>query len=311
MVPASSDASFRRYFRLPAGKTTAIVMDAPPPHEDCRPFVDVDARLAAVGLNVPRIDAFIDFLLSLGGTDLHLAPDSPPFVRVRGELVTLNCAAIPKELAESMLFGAERGAHSGAHAATRGHLREAHGGVLFLDEVAELALEVQAKLLRALETKTVIPLGATAPRPADVAVVSATNADVRAAAGAGRFRHDLIPRLAQREVHLPPLRARPEEIPFLIQLERARQAGAPPASARFVEACLLRRWALNVRELFIAVDRAAAAARGRAPCRRRSAPRASRPRAEAPSMPSTRAAAPTPWPCASGLPWRLPSPRRR
>ncbi len=181
--------------------------------------------------------------------------------RVRGELVTLNCAAIPKELAESMLFGAERGAHSGAHAATRGHLREAHGGVLFLDEVAELALEVQAKLLRALETKTVIPLGATAPRPADVAVVSATNADVRAAAGAGRFRHDLIPRLAQREVHLPPLRARPEEIPFLIQLERARQAGAPPASARFVEACLLRRWALNVRELFIAVDRAAAAAR--------------------------------------------------
>jgi DNA-binding NtrC family response regulator len=181
---------------------------------------------------------------------------------VRGELVSLNCAAIPKDLAESLLFGAERGAHSGAHKDSLGLLRQAHRGVLFLDEVAELVMEVQAKLLRVLETKTVIPLGATAPRPADVAVVSATNADVRAAVGEGRFRHDLIPRLLQREVRIPPLRERPEEIPFLIDLERLRQAGAPAPSARFVEACLLRRWQLNVRELFIAVDRAAAAARG-------------------------------------------------
>jgi DNA-binding NtrC family response regulator len=181
--------------------------------------------------------------------------------RVRGELITLNCATLQKELAEGLLFGTEKGAHSGAHTATRGHLREAHGGVLFLDEVAELALEVQAKLLRAIETKTVLPLGASSPRPADVAYVSATNVDIRAAVAAGRFRHDLHPRLGQQELHLPPLRERPEEIPFLVQLELAREAGAPAPTARLIEACLLRSWRLNVRELFIAIDRAAAAAR--------------------------------------------------
>jgi DNA-binding NtrC family response regulator len=181
--------------------------------------------------------------------------------RVRGELVSLNCAAIPKDLAESLLFGAERGAHSGAHKDALGLVRKAHRGVLFLDEVAELVMEVQAKLLRVLETKTVLPLGATSPAPADFAVVSATNADVRAAVGQGRFRHDLIPRLLQREVHIPALWDRPEEIPFLIDLERRRQAGAPAPSARFVEWCMVRRWPLNVRDLFIAVDRAAAEAR--------------------------------------------------
>jgi DNA-binding NtrC family response regulator len=180
--------------------------------------------------------------------------------RARGPFVAFNCATLAKDLAESQLFGAERGAHSTAHVATPGLLRQAHGGVLFLDELAELAPEVQAKLLRAVETKAVIPLGATSPRPADVAIVSATNANVRQAATLGSFRHDLLPRLAQREVQLPALRERPEEIPWLVHLALEARP-APPPSVHFVEACLLRAWRLNVRELFMAVEQAAAAAR--------------------------------------------------
>jgi DNA-binding NtrC family response regulator len=221
--------------------------------------------------------------------------------RVRGPFVTLNCANIPPDLAEALLFGAERGAYSGAHVSKSGHLRDAHQGVLFLDEVAELALEVQAKLLRAVETRTVIPLGATAARPADVAIVSATNADVRAAIEAGKFRHDLQPRLAQREVRLPPLRARLEEIPFLLQHALAGASGSPPPSVRFVEACLAREWRLNVRELFNAVERAAAEGR------RTAAPELTpamlpEPLAHAPSAPTSVAPAPSqPAPASSAV----------
>lgn len=185
----------------------------------------------------------------------HLGP------RIRGPYLTQNCANLPGTLAEALLFGAERGVHSMATTSTQGLFREAHGGVLFLDEVAELAMDVQGKVLRALEDKAVVPLGSTTPRPADVCVVSATNADLNEAIRARRFRHDLLPRLGQRRVHLPPLRERLEEIPFLVRLVLSEiNGGAPPPSVRFIEACLLRSWLLNVRELFLAVKHAAAEA---------------------------------------------------
>ncbi|MGZ6094315.1 MAG: sigma 54-interacting transcriptional regulator [Polyangiales bacterium] len=182
----------------------------------------------------------------------HLAGSAP-----KGPFVPVNCSAIQKTVAERLIFGAKKGAYSGSTTDAHGYVQAADGGVLFLDEIGELDLDVQAKLLRFLETKEAIPVGASAPKQVDVRVCAATNRDLRAWSAEDRFRADLYYRLAQHEVVLPPLRARKEEIPWLVALE----LGAEAASARFVEACLLRRWPGNVRELRSAAARAHKAAR--------------------------------------------------
>jgi DNA-binding NtrC family response regulator len=176
----------------------------------------------------------------------------------RGRFVAINCAAVPAAVAERLLFGTKRGAYSGAEADAEGYLQAADRGVLFLDEVGELALEVQAKLLRVLETREVLALGASRPQPVEVRVCAATLRDLRAAAASGQFRADLYYRLAQCEVRLPPLRERPEEVPWLLAhaLEEAGE-GRPEVHASFVEACLLRPWPGNVRELLGEARRAA------------------------------------------------------
>lgn len=178
-----------------------------------------------------------------------------------GKLVVLNCATLPPVPPEMLLFGTEDGARSRGGTGTNGLFRDAHKGVLFLDAVTELPLDVQAKLLRAVESKEVLPYGSTRPQPADTCIVSATNVDMQEAVRAGRFKHHLCPRLAQREVRVPPLRERREEIPFVIADTLARLQDAPPPSVAFVEACLLRHWHRNVRELVAAVERAAAEGR--------------------------------------------------
>jgi transcriptional regulator with GAF, ATPase, and Fis domain len=129
---------------------------------------------------------------------------------------------------------------------------------LFLDEVAELDLQVQAKLLRVLETGELLPLGAARPRPVALRVVAATLRDLRADVQAGRFRDDLYFRIGRPEVKLPPLRDRLEDIPWLVA-EATRSSGLPPHPS-LVEACLLRPWPGNVRELVGEVSRAAHAA---------------------------------------------------
>jgi DNA-binding NtrC family response regulator len=179
-----------------------------------------------------------------------------------GPLVAVNCATIPKELAERTLFGARRGAYTGAVADAEGLVQAAHGGTLFLDEIAELEPGVQAKLLRVLETRQVTPIGAVKPTAVDVRVCAATHKDLRAEVVAGRFREDLYFRIGRPELCLPPLRARREEIPFLLD----RALGALPRGARataaveLVEACLLRPWPGNVRELLTEATTAAVAA---------------------------------------------------
>jgi DNA-binding NtrC family response regulator len=179
----------------------------------------------------------------------------------RAPFVAVNCATIPKDLAERLLFGARRGAFSGATDAP-GHVQAADGGTLFLDEVAELPPEVQAKLLRMLETREVTRLGATSPERVDVRVCAATWRDLRQEVAAGRFREDLYFRIGQPEVRLPPLRERIEEIPWHIQAV-VEQAGVPQPleiSPAFIEACALRAWPGNVRELRAEVRRCVAAA---------------------------------------------------
>jgi DNA-binding NtrC family response regulator len=143
-----------------------------------------------------------------------------------------------------------------------GYVQEADGGTLFLDEIAELDAQVQAKLLRVLESRELLPLGSAKPRKVDFALCSATNRDLRALVAAGSMREDLYFRIASAVVTLSALRNRPEEIPALIALELARLSPAPAVHVSLVERCLLRPWPGNVRELLAEVRAAAQAAGG-------------------------------------------------
>jgi transcriptional regulator with PAS, ATPase and Fis domain len=177
--------------------------------------------------------------------------------RSSAPFVAVNCAAIPEGLAERLLFGAKRGAYSGANTDAQGYVMAAHQGTLFLDEIAELDPLVQAKLLRVLEAREVLPLGESRPRPVQLRVCAATHENLREAVSAGRFRQDLYFRLGRPEVILPPLRERIDELPWLIQAELARTRPDRVASVSFVEACALRPWPGNVRELLREVRLAA------------------------------------------------------
>jgi transcriptional regulator of acetoin/glycerol metabolism len=166
----------------------------------------------------------------------------------KAPLVAVNCAAIPEGLAERLLFGAKRGAFSGATDAD-GYVQQAHGGTLFLDEIAELDPSVQAKLLRMVETREVLPLGATQPRKVSIRICAATHKDLRAEVRAGRFREDLYYRMGRPEVRNPPLRERIDEIPWLMQRAFSEVEETLGAQIATYELCALRRWPGNVREL--------------------------------------------------------------
>jgi DNA-binding NtrC family response regulator len=181
--------------------------------------------------------------------------------RAQAPLVAVNCATIPHGVAERLLFGAVKGAYSGATADAAGYVEQAAGGVLFLDEFGELEAEVQPKLLRLLDSHEVVPLGGRAGRRVDVAICMATNRDLAAAVSEGRFREDLYFRAIARQVELPTLAARREEIPFLVTRELERAGGPTQAHVKLIEACLLRTWPGNVRELVAEVRAAAARAR--------------------------------------------------
>jgi DNA-binding NtrC family response regulator len=183
--------------------------------------------------------------------------------RAAGPFMGINCAALAESLLEGELFGAEKGAYTGAVAARAGLFEAANGGTVFLDEVGEMPLATQGKLLRVLEERAVVRLGSTRPRPIDVRFVAATNRDIEGDSRAGRFRSDLYFRLAGITLLIPPLRERPAELQLLVdrfvaaacrELDRT----APlRVSSEALE--LLRRhdWPGNVRELRNAIERAA------------------------------------------------------
>ena len=181
--------------------------------------------------------------------------------RAGGPFVPVNCSAVPQELAESQFFGHVKGAFTGADADRKGHFELAHGGTLFLDEVGDMPADLQAKLLRVLEDGVVAPIGADAPRPVDVRVVSATNADLQAAVGAGTFRRDLYFRLASFPVQVPPLRQRPEDIPLLVEHFLGLLAGEmgrepPETTTAALERLQGYPFPGNIRELKNIVERA-------------------------------------------------------
>ncbi len=180
--------------------------------------------------------------------------------RNQGPFVALNCAALPESMLEAILFGYERGAFTGAHAQHAGKFEQAQGGTLLLDEVTEMPLALQAKLLRVLQEREVERLGGRACLTLDVRVLATTNRRLREEVSAGRFREDLYYRLNVFPLTLPPLAARREDIlPLAMELLSARcRPGAPiPAlSAEAAQLLLRYPWPGNVRELDNLLQRA-------------------------------------------------------
>jgi two-component system response regulator AtoC len=187
--------------------------------------------------------------------------------RAERPLIRFNCAAIPGELAEAELFGHTRGAFTGANVARRGFFAEANGGTLVLDEVGELPLALQPKLLRALQEGEIQPVGSGKIEKVDVRVVACTNRDLAAEARAGRFREDLYFRLAVVELAVPALRERRDDIPVLAaELTRRTAEKFSLPTLRLSDALVDRfcaaEWPGNVRELENTIARLAALSDG-------------------------------------------------
>ncbi len=188
--------------------------------------------------------------------------------RAEGPFVPVNCAAIPEQLMESVLFGHEKGSFTGAANARRGHFEEAHGGTIFLDEIGDMALDLQAKILRVLQERVIARVGSSRQTKIDVRILAATHQDLEIMVGEGRFREDLFYRLRELEVVIPPLRSRLEDLPLLVErftLEAAEDLGhsEPQELAADTWRALERHpWHGNVRELQHVVRGAALRAAG-------------------------------------------------
>jgi two-component system, NtrC family, response regulator AtoC len=182
--------------------------------------------------------------------------------RARGPLLKVNCAAIPEALLESELFGHEKGAFTNAMYRRIGRFEEAHGGTLFLDEIAELAPALQAKLLRAVQERSIERLGTNTPTSVDIRLITATSKNLEAAVARGEFREDLYYRLNVVTIALPPLRERKQDIPTLVQ--HFLQRSGKPVSITPAALALLceHHWPGNVRELENTIARALVLARG-------------------------------------------------
>ncbi len=252
------EAENRRLAEAPANSISGLVTASDSMLKVCR---DVE-RLASAHITV--------LLLGESGTGkealaraLHeMGP------RARGPFVALNCGAIPETLLESELFGHERGAFTGAVKQTIGKIEQAHRGTLFLDEIGDLPHQLQVKLLRFLQEQTIERIGGRAVIAVDVRVVSATNADLAAGMGAGRFRADLFYRLNPVTVRIPPLRERPGDPVLLARFFLARFAREFARPVRgladdAVTALEAHAWPGNVRELENRVKRAVIMADGR------------------------------------------------
>jgi transcriptional regulator with PAS, ATPase and Fis domain len=173
----------------------------------------------------------------------------------------INCSAIPEALLESQLFGHTKGAFTGAVGAHEGLFQRARGGTIFLDEIGEMPLALQPKLLRALEEKEVLPVGATTPVAIDVRILAATNRNLKAEVEAGRFREDLYYRLNVIELAIPPLRERREDIPLLVEYLVRRHNQELKKAYKGVDNATMKvlmsmPWKGNVRELDNVLERA-------------------------------------------------------
>jgi two-component system response regulator FlrC len=186
--------------------------------------------------------------------------------RRRGPFIAINCAALPETLFESELFGFERGAFTGAQQAKAGHIELAQDGVLFLDEITELPLTSQAKLLRVLQERECRRLGGTRPIRMNARIIAATNQDLRTAVAQGRFREDLYYRINVFDIRLPPLRERGRDILLLARHVLTEMVHATDRPMQLTpgadESLLAYHWPGNVRELRNVLERAAIVCEG-------------------------------------------------
>lgn len=187
--------------------------------------------------------------------------------RKNGPFVAINCASLPETLLESELFGYERGAFTGAHRRKEGKLEQARGGTVFLDEIGDMPLSLQSKLLRTVQEKKIERLGGIRQISLDFRIIAATNKDLTAELASNRFRLDLYYRINVVPVHLPPLRERPEDIPlladhFLEKLAVKFSRPVPTLSGKALSSLLSHPWPGNVRELENVLECAMVFARG-------------------------------------------------
>ncbi len=241
------------YRTLELGSVTVVVADPA-----MQRLYDLIERLAASDLPV-LVHGETGSGKELAARALHHASKRAP-----QRLVAINCAALHESLVESELFGHQKGAFTGASQAKAGYLEAASGGTVFFDEIGELPLAIQAKLLRALDTRTVIRVGEVHERPIDVRVVAATNRNLEQEVAAQRFRQDLYFRLSGATLWVPPLRDRPRELAILAKraLDRARTGLEKPAmriSDGAMQLLAAHSWPGNVRELGNVMEFAAAA----------------------------------------------------
>lgn len=177
-----------------------------------------------------------------------------------GPFVAINCAALPESMLEALLFGHQKGAFTGASSGGEGFFRAANGGTLLLDEIAEMPLQLQAKLLRALQEREVVPLGASVPEPIDVRVIACANRDLQTEVAEGRFRPDLYYRLSVFPLSTKPLAERRQDIPALTATMVLRhavgRATIPWPDVSAIEALIQHDWPGNVRELENVIQRA-------------------------------------------------------
>jgi DNA-binding NtrC family response regulator len=183
--------------------------------------------------------------------------------RAEGPFIPVNCGAIPENLVESEFFGHSRGAFTGADKARKGLFLEADGGTIFLDEIGELPLSLQVKLLHVIEQKEVRPVGAEQTRPVEVRIIAATNRDLGEMVAQGRFREDLYFRLSVFHIHVPPLRERRQDLPALVEFLLKRNTRRMNSNDQKVlldsgveELLVNYDWPGNVRELENVIDRA-------------------------------------------------------
>ena len=193
----------------------------------------------------------------------RLIHDASP--RAGKPFIPLNCSAVPRDMLEDQLFGHRRGAFTGADSAFPGVVRAAAGGTVFLDEIGEIGLDLQPKLLRFLESNEVHPLGEPHPIKVDVRILAATNQDLDQLVREGRFREDLYYRLNVIRLHVPPLRERREEIPLLVshfldRFARELHKGHLRIADETMEYLVLHRWPGNVRQLANEIRRVVALA---------------------------------------------------
>ncbi len=235
-------------------------------------IVGKTARMRQVFDTVARVAATRTSVLITGesGTGKELVARAIHFNSPRkdGPFVVVNCGAIPDTLMESEMFGHVRGAFTGAHTTRHGLLESAQGGTVFLDEIGEVSLPMQVKLLRFLQEHTIRLVGGTQEVKVDVRVVAATNKDLHQEVKAGRFREDLFYRLNVIRIHLPPLRERAEDIPYLAQhfVEKfCREIGREPLviAPDVMERLKALRYPGNVRELENILEHAVTFGRGR------------------------------------------------